>query len=135
MTLNVPCPTTTTSTSTTSTTVATYVVEFFAQVGDSTFETFDIKYQINSGSIQTLSIGFDTTFCISLDTIIVNSGDSVTYFATYLGSSVYIAGSNSTVCPANSQSICSYTVSNITSNQNIAMTIYIDFNGNSASCI
>jgi len=112
----------------------TRYVDLYSSWGQSSNYDYDMYYKIDSGSDVYWGT-INTTTCGNLDTAAVPNGSTLYVWAVNASNDnqVYIRGSASGSCPANAAFYCSYSQV-ITANGSIAITVYVDGNGDPQYC-
>lgn len=113
---------------------ASRYIELYSSWGQSSNYNYNMYYKIDSGSDVYWGT-INSTTCGNLDTAVVPNGSTIYVWAVNASTSeqVYIRGSASSTCPANAAFYCTYSQV-ITAGGSIAITVYVDGNGNPQYC-
>jgi hypothetical protein len=112
----------------------TRYVDLYSSWGQTSNYNYDLYYKIDNGSDVYWGT-INTTICGNLDTVGVPNGSTLYVYAVNASNAnqVKIRGSASGTCPANLDVTCVYSTV-ITANGSVAITVYVDNNGDPAYC-
>lgn len=111
-------------------------VDLFSRWGQSSNYNYDVYYQINNPNATGTYWGtVSNTTCGNLDTILVPTGSTLYLYAVEasFGDRVYIKGADTGTCPNNLPVTCTYSTT-ITADSSVAITVYVDSNGDPQYC-
>jgi hypothetical protein len=109
-------------------------IDLYSRWGDTSNYDYDMYYQIDSNSAVYWGT-VNSTSCGNLDTVLVPDGSTLYVYALNASTAeqVYIRGAASSTCPANAAFYCVYDTV-ITADGSVAITVYVDGNGDPQYC-
>jgi hypothetical protein len=111
-----------------------YKVTIYSRAGANPNQPYNLYYSEDQISWTLASGPLSSTTCAQQ--IIVDNGSGTIYLKAEDDSTngqIYIRGANSSTCPANLDVTCTYSRS-VTANSDVAITVYVDGNGDYRSC-
>lgn len=111
-----------------------YNVTIYSRAGASPNNDYNLFYSQNGTSWTLVAGPLNSTTCTQHSTVAITSG--IIYLKAEDDSNngqIYIRGANTSTCPANLNVTCEYNAT-ITGTEDVAITVYVDINGNYELC-